>query len=139
MLRYARLEDVMKYLRVRLCIPVVLLTITVTVSQLSAEQPPQPNVDNTRHNAENSYVGDGILRVLPRNGAAVQSPFPSDPGAGVKNSSPGRTYGALTAILAAAGGAALLAYLLTRPPKPIPPVLTSVTAGTPVISAPPGR
>ena len=138
MLRYARLEDVMKYLRFRLCIKVALLTTTLTVSQLFAEQPLQPKADNTSHDSETSYVGRGILETLPRSGGVVKAGFPN-PGGTVRSSAPGRTYGTLTAILIAAGGAAALAYFLARPGPPIPPVPTSVTAGTPVITAPPGH
>jgi hypothetical protein len=128
----------MKYSRFRVSIQVVLLTTTITVSQLFAEQPAQPKADNTGHDSETSYVGQGILKVLPRNGGASKTAFP-DPGGMVKSSAPGRTYGSLTTILIAAGGAAALAYFLTRPGKPVPPVPTSVTAGTPVITAPPGH
>jgi hypothetical protein len=164
-LRHALREDVMKYLRFRVCIQVVLLTTTVTLSQVFAEESPQQKVNNdTQNNGGNSYVGQGILQVLPKSAGAVKAAFPSDPGrTGVKISSPGRTYGALTVILAAAGGAAALSFLLTRggdkhaspapvttsPPAPVTlapvttsplaPVTTSVTPGTPVISAPPGH
>jgi hypothetical protein len=129
----------MKYLRFRLWIQVVLLATTLTVSQLFAEQPTQPSADNAaHHDSNNSYVGKGILDVLPQNGAAVKASFP-DPSGTVKSSAPGRTYGTLTAILIAAGGAAALAYFLTRPAPPKPPVPTFVSAGTPVITVPAGH
>ena len=130
----------MKYLRFRVCIQVVLLTTTVTLSQVLAEESPQQKVNNdTQDNGGNSYVGQGILQVLPKNGGAVKAAFPSDPGkTDEKVTSPGRT-GTLTAILLAAGGAAALSFLLTRggdKHAPAVPVITSVTPGTPVISAP---
>jgi hypothetical protein len=150
----------MKYLRLRVCIQVVLLTTTVTLSQVFAEESPQQKVNNdTQNNGENSYVGQGILQVLPKSAGTVKAAFPSDPGrTGAKVRSPGRTYGALTVILMAAGGAAALSYLLTRggdkhaplapattsplapvATSPVAPVTTSVTASAPVISAPPGH
>jgi hypothetical protein len=143
----------MKYLRFRVCIQVVLLTTTVTLSQVLAEESPQQKLNNTQENGGNSYVGQGILQVLPKSAGAVKEAFPSDPGrTDVKVSSPGRTYGTLTAILIAAGGAAALSFLLTRggdkhaTPAPVAtsatagtPVTTSVTPGTPVIIAPPGH
>jgi len=146
----------MKYLRFRVCIQVVLLTTTVTLSQVLAEESPQQKPNNTQDSGGNSYVGQGILQVLPKSAGAAKAAFPNDQGrTGVKVSSPGRTYGALTVILIAAGGAAALSYLLTRggdkhaPPAPVTtspiapvttsPVTTSVTPGTPVISAPPGH
>lgn len=127
----------MKYLR--LWIQVVLLTATLTLSPVFAEALPQPKIDTKEQENETAYVGHGILDVLPRSGAAAKKAFPDPPGGGVQVSSPGRTYGTLVAILAAAGGAAALAYFFTRPPKPVPPVPTTVTTGTPIISAPPGH
>src|ERR1051326_2948886 len=114
MLRYARLEDIMKYFRFRLCIQVVLLITTVSVSPILAEQAIPPKADNTVHGSQTPYVGPGILDVLPKSGGTVKSAFPSGSDASVKVSSPGRTYGTLTAILIAAGGAAALGFLLTR-------------------------
>src|SRR5215470_16007729 len=113
----------MKYLR--LCSQVVLLTTTVTFSQVFAEEPPKPTINPTYHDGDNSFVGQGILEVLPKTSAAVKAGFPSDPGRpGVKVSSPGRTYGTLTAILVAAGGAAAFSLLLTRGGnKPSTPVV----------------
>jgi hypothetical protein len=140
----------MKYLRFRVCIQVVLLTTTVTLSQVLAEESPQQKLNNTQDNGGNWYVGQGILQVLPTSAGAVKAAFPNDRDrTGEKVSSPGRTYGALTAILIAAGGAAALSYMLTRggdnkhatpaTPAPPAPVTTSVTPGTPVIIAPPGH
>ena len=133
----------MKYLRLRVCIQVVLLTTTVTLSQVLAEESPQQKLNNTQDGGGNSYVGQGILQVLPRGGGAVNAAFPSDPGrTDVKVSSPGRTYGTLTVILIAAGGAAALSFLLTRggdKHAPPAPVTTSVTTGTPIIIAPSGH
>ena len=149
----------MKYLRLRVCIQVVLLTTTVTLSQVLAEESPQQKPNNIQDSGGNSYVGQGILQVLPKSAGAVKAAFPSDPGrTGAKVRSPGRTYGALTVILMAAGGAAALSYLLTRggdkhaplapattsplapvATSPVAPVTTSVTASAPVISAPPGH
>src|SRR5438105_10039602 len=121
----------MKYLKFRWCIPVVLLTTTLSLSMVFAE--------------DNTLVGHSILSAVPQNSGAVKRAFPDPNGTGVKISSPGRTYGRLTAILVAAGGAAAVSLLLTRggqkqqPNTPTAPVTTSVTAGAPVITAPPSH
>lgn len=134
----------MMYLRFRLGLQCILLTTTISLSPVFGENGPQSSVNEIHAENGTPLVGPSILSGLPHSGSVVKSGFPSDPGgSGVKISSPGRTYGTLIAILAAAGGATALALLLThggqKQSSTPSPVITSVTTGAPVISAPPGH